>query len=329
MVSKSKLTWIGPTEGHGAYPTINRHMIRELRALGLDLLPNVHNDGLAISPASMSCLYPPMVPTYRHHWMASWSTWEFGGPFGVPLSFAKAFDDFDLVLAMSEWVAEQYSKVTKTPVNVVPLGTDEHEFAEAGETVSWNSLLGTDLPAGCKVLLWVGGTDARHGFDVALKVIDLLPEEYHLVAKQSTDYPEHAAGGERVHVLRCDFRSLAPLYRSADLLLHTARAVGFSLPVLDALATGLQVVSTDLPPVREYAPADRVSFVPSKLVPMPDSHHVHKDCRPEWFVSDVDDFVTAILDLKPVEWNRDTWVKGWTWKAAAEKMYSILEEKSG
>jgi glycosyltransferase involved in cell wall biosynthesis len=44
---------------------------------------------------------------------------------------------------------------------------------------------------------------------------------------------------------------LAAAYRRADLLVHTAEAEGFGLPLVEAMACGCQVIASDLPVLRE------------------------------------------------------------------------------
>jgi glycosyltransferase involved in cell wall biosynthesis len=48
---------------------------------------------------------------------------------------------------------------------------------------------------------------------------------------------------------------LAAVYRSATLLLHTAEAEGFGLPLIEAMACGCPVVASDLPVLREVGGA--------------------------------------------------------------------------
>jgi glycosyltransferase involved in cell wall biosynthesis len=59
---------------------------------------------------------------------------------------------------------------------------------------------------------------------------------------------------------------LAAVYRRAELLLHTADAEGFGLPLIEAMACGSPVVASDLPVLREvggtaatYCPVAEVS----------------------------------------------------------------------
>jgi glycosyltransferase involved in cell wall biosynthesis len=48
---------------------------------------------------------------------------------------------------------------------------------------------------------------------------------------------------------------LAAAYRRATLLLHTAEAEGFGLPLIEAMACGCPVVASDLPVLREVGGA--------------------------------------------------------------------------
>jgi glycosyltransferase involved in cell wall biosynthesis len=52
---------------------------------------------------------------------------------------------------------------------------------------------------------------------------------------------------------------LAAVYRRATLLVHTAEAEGFGLPLIEALACGCPVVASDLPVLREVG-GEAVSY---------------------------------------------------------------------
>jgi glycosyltransferase involved in cell wall biosynthesis len=56
----------------------------------------------------------------------------------------------------------------------------------------------------------------------------------------------------RLEISPTDSR-LAELYRDAALLVFPSQAEGFGLPVAEAMASGLPVVTSDLPAVREFA----------------------------------------------------------------------------
>lgn len=323
------ITWIGNFSGSGAYPAINRQLTAALERQDVTILRNVHNVGTELTPVAISCTYPPLPSNVRHALNACLMTWEFLGAAGVPRSFIKVFDELDMVLVMSEWVAEQIRPTTKTPVHVTPLGFDPAEFNVNAPVADWNVLFRDEAWANdssTKFVLWVGGTDQRHGLDIAIEVIKRLPENYHLVAKTSIDYPAALTeANPRVHLLRADFPSLAPLYRACDVFLNSARAVGFSMPVLEAIACGATVVSTHCPPVKEYALNTAISdrghwerF----------NHHLHTDCMPQWWQPDIEHLASLVL------WHRQqpkasdealaVWREKWCWDSAAKRVMEVL-----
>lgn len=326
------LTLIADLNGSGAYPTIARQLSRALQKQGVCVLENWHGDADELTPVALTCQYPPVVPNIKHPLNAAWVVWEFLGGAGVPRSFVEVFDRLDLVITATEWGAAQFREVTKTPVKVVPFGFDPDEFNLRGEIASWGALFpGESWAADPTIikLLWIGGTDARHGLDIAEKVTAKLPDQYHLIAKTSVHYPPGKTQHPRVHVLRQDFPSLAPLYRACDLYLHTARAVGFSLPVLEALVCGKKVVSTPLPAVQEFA-IRGVVYSEGGSWEWYHDHPVHQDCRPRWFEPGVEGLVEVIRLLKYVDpspnWPGDLqyYRQHYTWDVIAKHMREVL-----
>lgn len=327
------LSWIGSFQTPAAYPTINRHMTAALERAGVDVVRNAHTFQNQLTPVAVTCDYPPSVPSLRHTINAAYFTWEFPQIQSFPRSFLRVFDQLDLLLTMSAWVADQLRGHVACQIDVVPLGFDPAEFDANLPKADWAVLFPGEAWAMTaeKVMLWVGGTDQRHGFDVALEVLDLLPESVHLVAKWNLYYPPatHRFNHPRLHHLYVDLPSLAPLYRAADLYLHSARGVGFSLPVLEALACGTKVVSTDLPPVREYGEG-LVTFA-SEGSWRRFTHHL-PDCDPLWWEPDrfclAEAVETALWGTAHYDrdlialWN--IWRSQWTWDAAAVKMRQSL-----
>lgn len=323
------LTYIGNFAGSGAYPTINRHLTAALERQGVSILRNVQNAGLELTPVAISCLYPPQVTNVKHPLTAISTNWEFPGAASIPRSFIKVFDQVDMILAHSAWAAEQFRLVTNTPVHATPLGFDPDEFAVNGASVDWNILFRDEAWANdpnTKFCLWVGGTDKRHGLDIACEVIKRLPETYHLIAKCSVDYPAPIVETHsRIHILRHDFPTLAPLYRACDVFLNTARAVGFSMPVLEALACGAVVVSTNCPPVKEYGLG--VTFSERGHWER-FNHHLHTDCLPQWWQPDIEHVASLVIwrnqQPKPCESELANWRSAWSWDSAAKRVMQVL-----
>lgn len=321
MVSRA-LTWIGPFEGTGAYPTINRQLTAALERAGWQVFRNVHNDGGELTDLVVSHIYPIRPVNVWHRRNVGLAVWEFTGDYGVPRSFLEAFKGFDWIGAPSEWVVNQFQAATETPVKPIQWGFDPDEFTPEGPVADWT------IDLNKRYVLWVGGTDPRHGFDVAIQAIEKLPENYVMIAKQSAHYPAVGAEHSRVIIVREDVGSLAPFYRLADVFLQSARGVGFSLPVLEALACGCPVASTDLPPLHDFVPADRVIWAGGQWQPM-GVHHVHPDCRPVWLEPDVDALAEAVQQAVKLGRGVDEqWREKWTWDAAAVRLGALLEGRA-
>lgn len=294
------VTWQGPFKDSGAYATINRNLTAVFRSRGWKVSENLHNADSELAPALVSCVYPPAPLQLRHDVNVCVSNWEFTGPRGVPASFIHTYNTYDVVVAKSAWTAANYRACGAQNVVHMLLGCNLPEFSLDGQTTDRSQY---GIPEGAVFMLWVGGTDKRHAFDVAVRVLDGLPDNYWLLAKQSAHYPPQTVSHDRLVIVRDDLPSLAPLYRSADLLLHTARGVGSSMPVFEALACGLRVVSSDLPPVREIAAlhpalADNVDFGTVELA-YAGQHHLHHDCMPYWYEPDADTLIAACQNTRP------------------------------
>lgn len=325
------LTWVGRFDGPASFPTVNRGLVDALERLGVPLLRNQHNDGQELTPVCCAFEYPPQPVNLRHPFTICLSIWEFvGGARAVPDTFKDVFRSFDLIVVPNDFVLAQYAEATPRPVRAVRyLGVDPTQYTFAGPVADWEALFPgeTWMKEARQVVLMVGGTDLRHGWDVALKVLKGLPDDVHIVAKWDKNYPviQFHDAHPRLHIIHKSFDSLAPFYRSADVFLQTARGVGFSLPTIEALACGTPVASTPLPPIRDFA-TDRVIFGEGgHYVPL-GIHHVHKDCRPYWLEPDADAMLDATLKALrlPKRAPDADWLDRWSWDGVAREFAQEL-----
>lgn len=110
-------------------------------------------------------------------------------------------------------------------------------------------------------ILHVGSAARRKRLDVLLRVFARVRREFpqaRLVRVGGELEGSHARLAEELRlrdsIVVLPFlkeRTLAAVYRRAALLLQTSEREGFGLPVLEALASGLPVVASDLPVLRE------------------------------------------------------------------------------
>lgn len=320
------LTWAGWFESTASFPVVNRGVCDALDRQGYAVQRNVHNVGWGgdLTPLCVAFQYPPAPLNVRHERNVCLSLWEFaGGAQAVPDSFKRVFDTFDLVIVPNLFVYEQYRHATNTPIKVARfLGVDAEHFSPDGPVVDWAKLYPGESwwHDARRIVLMVGGSDARHGWDIAQRVIAQMPDDVHMVAKLSRHYPRKLSEPEhpRIHKLYADLHDLAPLYRACDAFLMSARGVGFALPVIEAMACGLPVASTPLPPIQDYA-TERVVFGwGGEYVPM-GAHHVHHDCRPLWFEPDAHALANALRKAlaMPKRAPESAWVAQWSWDAVA------------
>jgi glycosyltransferase involved in cell wall biosynthesis len=312
------VTWFGPFEDTGAYATINRQLSTALERRGWRVLRNQHNDGLSLTPIAVAHVYPPRALNVTHPHTIALTAWEFAGALGVPLSFIPALKGYDQVCAPAHWTAAIIGAALDREVQVVPWGVDPDEFTPDGDRYP--------LPDdGRTRVLWAGGTDKRHGFDLAVAMLDMLPDDFVLITKQSVHYPAEHTDHPRVVIIRDDLPSMAPLYRACDLFVHSASGVGFALHCLEALACGLPVASTALPPVLDYA-SDRVVLAEPGTWRVFD-HHLHRDCVPEWMETGAEALAQTVQQaaaLPKLTALSPDFLASWSWDHSAEVLERVL-----
>lgn len=152
----------------------------------------------------------------------------------------------------------------------VPGGVDVARFAAAEPLARAD--LGVD--ADTDLLLWVGRMDPIKGLDTLLAALDILRRARRVCLLLAGDGPERPAverEGLRRDVLGAlrllGRRDDVPrLVKSADLFVFPSRTEGFPNAVLEAMAGGLAVVTTDVPGCRDLVRDGRTG----RLVPPDD-----------------------------------------------------------
>lgn len=326
------MTWAGPSEGSGAFPTINRNMIAKLRQSGWTVLENMHNQGRVRTPVLVNCTYPPQPLRVKHDINICISTWEFLGPNSTPRTFLDAFEDYDMVWAMCGQAAHSFQD-SGWPSDKLTIGRLGVNYIQKGPGLllldrGWRE---------ARILLFVGGSDLRHGIDIAMKTLEYLPDEWRLIWKVTPGYPVTAYRNSRLLVIADDLDDghMADLYRRADIFFYPVRAAAPGMPLMEAFAYGLPVVATDVEAVREIVPqalGETYRPYPRRLVPghlelM--QHHIHADCLPMWTEADPQAFAAEILSVaeqsRVHEAEMDIYRQQWSWDIAAWWLNGVIE----
>lgn len=148
----------------------------------------------------------------------------------------------DVLLAPSLWRFEevQESFGSKSLVTHLPPPTDEKIFSENKKINS----------ARTNRLLHVGGKAAiydRNGTNSVIEMLKYSKEDYQLVIKSQTKL-ELESKDERLTVSLGNEENHADLYSGYDAMILPRRYAGLSLPMNEALMSGLPVFMTDISP---------------------------------------------------------------------------------
>ncbi|MGQ0778501.1 MAG: glycosyltransferase family 4 protein [Pseudonocardiales bacterium] len=158
-----------------------------------------------------------------------------------------------VVCTPSAAVAEQVTQRLDVPAErivVTPLGVDREWLSAPPPTPALRARL--RLPQ--RYLLFVGAAQPRKGLDVLLEAHAARPELPPLVLAGPAGWGPPSTAGTRVHTVGyLDEADLRCVVAGATALVLPSRDEGFGLPVLEAMATGVPVVCSDVPALREVA----------------------------------------------------------------------------
>jgi glycosyltransferase-like protein len=157
-------------------------------------------------------------------------------------------------------------------------GVDTARFSSQADDTDAELRERLDLPSGAIVFLAVGGVEERKNTIRILQAFELLrpqlPQARLIIAGGASllDHSEYQArfagvlahcGGSAGNVIRTGAlrQKLMPaLYRAATSLVFSSTSEGFGLTILEAMASGVPVITSHIPPFTEYLGEDDVAW---------------------------------------------------------------------
>jgi glycosyltransferase involved in cell wall biosynthesis len=143
-------------------------------------------------------------------------------------------------------------------LTVIHPGADPVFFSDPDPSAEASCVMSS---AGSNYLLHVGSTIRRKRIDLLLRIFAEVSREFPdirlvrvggpLTTEQALLASQLGLDNKIVHAPRLTKSQIAGLYRNAALVLQTSDAEGFGLPVVEAMACGCPVVSSDIAPLRE------------------------------------------------------------------------------
>jgi len=166
---------------------------------------------------------------------------------------------------LCNWVPKICSKTT-----VVHNGIEIHRFSEA--LPYEKARLVSGLTENDKIILMVSRFSPQKDQDTLVRALALLPEQFHVVFVGDGDRRknvEHLTTSlhlsKRVHFLG-NREDVPRIMKTADVLVQSSHWEGFGLTVVEAMATGLPVIASDVSGVREIAQGYGIVFQPGNHV---------------------------------------------------------------
>jgi glycosyltransferase involved in cell wall biosynthesis len=244
-------------------------------------LQRVHPDGSALDPplphpaaVEVRQQWPPLLTPPGGGRLAAIVPWEFGS---VPRDWVEQINrNVDELWVPSEYVRAMYvaDGVPPERVQVIPNGVDLEIFAPRSGTGTEAQSTEEDEPSGPTRFLFVGGLVWRKGPDLLLEAyrrafaerddVELIMKDFGAEGiyrgGDREPYIRHAESGQLPRLTlrggEMSTAEIAELYRSCDVFVHPYRGEGFNMPVLEAMACGLPVITTAGGPTDEFCPPE-------------------------------------------------------------------------
>ena len=218
---------------------------------------------------------PDFNPPGQGHWVTM-QPWEYGR---LPVSWIEPMTNLvDELWVYSRHVLKTYiaSGIPSDRVHVIPLGVNVDQFHPEVQKRSMESskkfrflFVGGGLwRKGVDLLLDAYRGAFRSCDDVVLIIKDLPQQEFYIdqgVGKIIREIQKDPNAPEILHMQTVlEPGELPGFYTACDCLVHPYRAEGFGLPVLEAMACGVAVITTAGGSTDDFCSPDQVFTIPSR-----------------------------------------------------------------
>lgn len=183
-----------------------------------------------------------------------------------------AVDVADRLIATTETYRATSEALWDREVDVVPNPIEVDRFHPDGPETPWRDRL--DIPADAPIALYVGRLVHHKGVEQFIEAATHLDDVHLLVAGDGplADRLQAKARrtSDRVHMLgRVSDEELPGTYRAADMLClpSISRLEAFGIVALEAMASGVPVVVSDIPGVREVIEPGETGLIADPLAP--------------------------------------------------------------
>lgn len=174
----------------------------------------------------------------------------------------------DKIVCRSPAIADECARagIPLDKVQVLPYSVDTEKFRPANEGEKTHLRRRLGIPTDAKVFLFVGGICARKGVDLIVRafhrVVQTVKDAMLLLVGPTDKYPQDfireldeyiARYGlqERIRMTRQAVSNVDEYMRASDVFVFASQREGFGAVVIEAMASGLPVVTTYLPGISE------------------------------------------------------------------------------
>jgi glycosyltransferase involved in cell wall biosynthesis len=187
----------------------------------------------------------------------------------------RKLKDADMIICVSSFTAKiamDRFDLSPSKISVIPLGIDHDKFRVRDKREA-RRLLG--LSEAAKIIIHVGSDEERKNVPAVFRIFQMVKKEVpetillRIGATNSAFPPVELAKYVRFVHPRDDM--LPYYYNSADVLVFPSLLEGFGIPLIEAMASGTPIVTSETSSIPEVVGDSALAFEPQDEVSMADS----------------------------------------------------------